>query len=232
MSHTDHALFNLTNEPSQFIDQVIHRYYFSKPEGNTQNFLKETGTKSFINLLATAFESPEKFSAKDYSSVSLPIILEYLKRTHSYYQSYYFSKIDLSIDKLYKVYPEAEDLLDLLSVFFDDYRKDIFNHIAEEEEKLFPYIYEMLCVPSNQFKKKKNYSIAGFVKQHTDENENTLVQVINMIRQQYPDAGFSPLNILVRQIEQFEKDLRIHHKVEEEVLIPKAQRLEALVWPK
>lgn len=228
--------FELFDDSNQFdfFEHILHRYSFGINSHSQKGTIKllNKSYQSFLKELALTFEAIENFEIENFKSVSIPILLDYLQKTHTYYQSYYFSKIEQSIDTLKSVYHEAEDLLDLLTVFFNDYRIDISEHIAEEEEKLFPYITEMICIPSSHLKSKRKYSINSFLKHHNDDNENTLVQVINMIKQRYPDAGFSPLNILLRQIELFEKDLRIHHRIEEEILLPKALRLEALCFAK
>lgn len=235
MKRTAHFQFDFSGDYNQHLEQVLHRYVFKQAaySKTTENLAKPSNVpEELVKLISLAFENIENFNAADYRAVSVPVLLDYLQRTHEYYQSYYFTKIDQSIDQLQQTYPDAEDFMDLLKVFFSDYQNDIFQHIAEEEEKLFPYIHEMLCIPSRQLKssKRKPYSIENFQKQHDDENENALVQVIQMIKQQYPTAGFSPLNILLTQIELFEKDLRIHSRVEEEVLLPKAKKLERLIW--
>ncbi|MEX0810623.1 MAG: hemerythrin domain-containing protein [Chitinophagales bacterium] len=234
MSNSLQSYLNSIGENSDHLQMVLDRYPL-KIENRQEPFSKfltrNQLTEDFVKNIAVVLESPESFEAENFKSASIPVVLDYLKSTHQYYQSYYFSKIDRSIDNLYQLYSEAEELLDLLKLFFMDYQRDIHLHIAEEEEKLFPYIYKLLCLPSVTFKKrhKKGFSIAQFKKQHNDENENALLQIINMIRQRYPAAGFSPLNILLLQIQLFEKDLRIHSKIEEEVLLPKAEKLEKLV---
>lgn len=210
---------------------VLHRYYFESSKlGDFVPALKKV-PQDFVQSLAKAFEYPEEFKVEDFKHTSIPVLLDYLKHTHKYYQGYYFSKIEQSIEQLYSAYPEAVDLLDLLNAFFKEYRADIFEHIAKEEDELFPYIYEMLYVPSTLLKAKRRikYSITDFQKSHDDENENALIQIVELIKQRYPAAVFSPLNILLKQIEAFEKDLRIHSKIEEELLLPKAKRLERLV---
>lgn len=229
-----HSYLDTIGKDAENLGIVLERY---QPQVSSTNeafslFLKRNKlSEQFIENLSLAFEQPDSFNAADFEMFSIPVILDYLKKTHQHYRSYYFSKIDRSVENLYHMYPEAEELLDLLKIFFSDYQKDINAHIAEEEEKLFPYIYQMICLPSSEFKKRNNtnYDIAQFKKDHDQENEDALLNILQMIKQRYPAAGFSPLNILLMQIRMFEKDLRIHSKIEDEVLLPKAEKLERLI---
>lgn len=235
MSTQLQSYLNAAGKNPESFGVVLQRY---QPQVQNEqeafpHFLKRNQlSENFIQNLAAAFENLENFCASDYRSVSIPAVLTYLKNTHEHYQCYYLSKIDRSIENLYSIHPEAEELLDLLKLFFTDYQKDINAHIAEEEEELFPYIEKMLALPAKEFLRisaGSSFSIAAFKKQHNDENEDALLQVIQLIHQRFPSAGFSPVNILLMQIRQFEKDLRIHSRIEEEVLLPKAEQLEKLI---
>lgn len=236
MSNTIQSYLQTFGENSEYLLWILERYQLNAGNHNepfTLLLQKNNLPETFLRNLGTAFENPDNFDAKQYKTISIPVILEYLIKTHEYFLVYYFSKIERSIDILFDIYPEAEKMLSLLKIFFTDYRDDIYQHITKEEEQLFPYVNKLICLPSEELKKNKErnkYSIADFKKQHNDENENVLLQMIHMIRQQYPAAGFSPLNILLMQVEQFEKDLRIHSKIEEEVLIPKVEKLERLIF--
>jgi iron-sulfur cluster repair protein YtfE (RIC family) len=48
----------------------------------------------------------------------------------------------------------------------------------------------------------------------------------HIVRAQQSAYEIFPFKVLLKQLDEFEKDLRIHAKIEDEVLIPKALELE------
>jgi regulator of cell morphogenesis and NO signaling len=75
----------------------------------------------------------------------------------------------------------------------------------------------------------QRYSIAEFLKDHHD-TEDELKDIREAIRlYQPPSTNESLYRILLTQLETFEQDLHVHALIEEEVLIPKALKLESEV---
>jgi regulator of cell morphogenesis and NO signaling len=88
---------------------------------------------------------------------------------------------------------------------------------------LFPYIkalYHRLDIRSD-------FSIKHFIEHHSDTVELQISEVKkHIVRAQQSAYEIFPFRVLLKQLDEFEKDLRIHAKIEDEVLIPKALELE------
>ena len=112
---------------------------------------------------------------------------------------------------------------------------DLTTHINEEERLLLPYIVKLNNANlgpyhfSEYIMAGQRYSIAAFLKDHHD-TEDELKDIREAIRLYQPPATNESLfRILLTQLETFEQDLHVHALIEEEVLIPKALKLESEV---
>jgi regulator of cell morphogenesis and NO signaling len=171
-----------------------------------------------INLFGSESELP----IEQLKSFPIPVILDYLEKTHRYYLNKKLLEIEQSISNLQTQTPENQ-LLPFLKSFYNWVKDNLIFHIQMEEEQLFPYIkalYHQLDVPSD-------FSIQHFVEHHSDTVELQISEVKkHIVRAQQSAYEIFPFRVLLKQLDEFEKDLRIHAKIEDEVLIPKAIELE------
>jgi regulator of cell morphogenesis and NO signaling len=112
----------------------------------------------------------------------------------------------------------------ILTKLFSNYKKDLSEHIQNEEEILFPYIDELLKgdIPLNM----KSYSIETIISEHEDVEED-LEQIRNIIVKYSKTAeDILPFRIFLHQLNIFENDLCKHALVEGQILLPRALELE------
>ena len=132
---------------------VIHQNYMLLPVINRFGIKPGFGDKSvheicdnlninvdFFLEIINAFHDKNYLPNQNLQNYSIDLIIDYLKKTHSYY--------------LYKIVPEIEELikqlvegcynqkenLDLLQNFFLEYKNELISHILREEEKVYHYI--------------------------------------------------------------------------------------------
>lgn len=188
--------------------------------------------REFIYVLLQSFEDLSAFSASDYQGFSLPTIVDYIRRTHRYYLSKKLLEIEQSIDILLKDYEGGHPLLSILGTFYQDYKKELTQHIKMEEAHVLPYIDILIkldiegAFPTHPRLQSKKCSLKSFVESHHDTEED-LSQVRNTILQyQPPITNQTPYRILLTQLQMFERDLAVHALIEDHVLIPRALELE------
>jgi regulator of cell morphogenesis and NO signaling len=221
------------------INQVLVRYQSPLPtslQEPSEIWKSFNIDQQFISALIETFEHDASFSADKFKSFQLPVILDYIKRTHQYYITKKLPEIEQSIHLLLQDYDGQHPLLPILLHFYRSYSSELKSHIETEERKLLPYIEALvkanhlnapeLTIVLNYL---KTYSLNQFLEDH-DDTEQDLSKIREIIKAyQPPKTNQSPYRILLSQLEVFEKDLHIHAMIEEEVLLPKAAELESQI---
>lgn len=165
----------------------------------------------------------------------LPVLVDYLQRTHEYYLSKRLPEIELGVYNLIMDPSKDAGFRKMLANFYTGYRKTLFEHIHEEEFTLFPYIRRLINAgKALQFDicdhVPAGYSIQQFIHQHDDTAEKELHEMKQAIlSHQDSSPTLSPYRVFINQIDAFEKDLMIHAFIEDEIMIPIALKLEAAI---
>ena len=210
-------------ENSDFYPQVMQRYV-SEPSLPGEH-------KEFIATLLRVFEE-KLFSAHDFEAFPVEMIVDYIQRTHVYYFEKKLPEIEQSILLLSGHYDSHHPILAALQNFFHRYVQDLSEHIGAEEQLLLPYIKLLQDAEktpahfSGFVLARRDYSIDRFLNDHHD-TEDELKDIRQTIRlYDPPQTNASLYRILLTQLQTFEQDLSVHAHIEEEVLIPKARKME------
>jgi len=156
-------------------------------------------------------------SHHNYAQVMLPIIQHHIER---------------SAQQLGKEYPH----LHLLNNIFDSFRKDFLAHIHYENTVVFPYIKKLernsMSFSNNFLLEVKSFSLDHFIMKHAHDDDDMLV-LRKLTHNFKSDSGdHIAYRILMRELHDFEQDLQVHSLVEEQVLLPKVQKLEKALMNK
>jgi regulator of cell morphogenesis and NO signaling len=210
-------------ENNYFYPQVMQRY-------PTQP-LQAGEHKDFIAALLSVFEE-KVFNAREFDAFPIPLIVDYIQRTHIYYLEKKLPEIEQSIELLSGHYESQHPILLALRNFFRPSVKDLSEHIHAEETALLPYLVLLQNAGNNAtgFSRflvlRGEYSIDRFLSEHHD-TEDELKDIRQTIRlYEPPTTNESLYRILLSQLHAFEQDLCVHAHIEEEVLIPKAKAME------
>ena len=210
-------------ENSDFYPQVMQRYP-SQPSMPGEHI-------EFIATLLRVFED-KLFNARDFDTFPVEIIVDYIERTHIFYFQKKLPEIEQSILLLSGHYESPHPILAALQNFFHRYVKDLSEHIHAEEQLLLPYIKALREAEKTpaQFSRfliaRRDYSVNQFLSDHHD-TEDELKDIRQTIRlYDPPRTNESLYRILLSQLQAFEQDLSVHANIEEEVLIPKALKME------
>jgi len=210
--------------------QILQRYNPAQAQNMAYTYeeLRDLGIEpEFLLALLGIFEDPQSFAANEFNRFPLPVIVDYLHKTHEYYINKKLLEIEQSIHLLANVYPSTHPLLLLLHDFYVDYRSHLRSHIEMEERDLLPYILQL----SNSEGIRKitpapKISIKQFIEGHHD-TEKDLEEVRTTILHYSPPEGNKTLyRILLSQLQVLERDLAVHALMEDEVLLPRALELE------
>ncbi len=167
------------------------------------------------------------------SSYPIDIIIEYLKHTH-----FLFIKERLPyLIKLIKNLHTAEhpQIVEDLQFIFPLFVEDLIYHIYKEEDEFFSYVLSLghalkqLQISPQFYYNMEKYSIQDFAIEHDiDEDE---MKGIRSITNDYDIGQIECLHLRVvyAELQRFERELKIHASIENEILFPKALMLEKQV---
>lgn len=175
----------------------------------------------FVVRLMAVYDHPESFDPSNFRAFSISTLLEYLERTHIYYETKMLPALEQATEAMAGHFPEHSVCIALRDHFIE-FRKDLQRHIRSEEMDLFPYARRL-----GHGGTPRDYSTAAFVNDHDHRLEMLLTELSEIIANGHPRVADSmAYRTFSRVMKHFLRDLHIHHRMEEEVLVPKLQTLE------
>ncbi|HKJ79086.1 MAG TPA: hemerythrin domain-containing protein [Prolixibacteraceae bacterium] len=178
---------------------------------------------SFFLAIVNTYNSPEYFPQDELQSFSPLLIIQYLKKTHQYYQTYVLPKMEKQLDLIIAGSGENYKDLQLIDAFYKKYKEELLNHIQDEETHVFPYVENLVHHPG---KWKGAFKIMDFEKQHTNvemqinDLKNLIIKYLNPV---YND---NDCNEFLTTVFNFEKDITDHARIEDAILVPQVMKLE------
>ena len=152
--------------------------------------------------------------------VNVASVLEYLKRTHTYFISFLFPNIRFHLLNAIDCSVQNE-IAFLVLKFFDEYVEEVRKHMEYEESTVYPYVQKLV---DGEFASLEN---AHLLSRHHEAIESKLKELKNLFMQYYPQTEINEkLNAVIISIYQAEEDLSIHCLVEDNIFVPAVRRLE------
>ncbi len=186
----------------------------------------------FFLEIANAYLDEDYVPGEGLSHFSLVTVVNYLTSTHNCYIMTALPQVEEKIQRLLNQSPISKKEGNLVTDFFNDYKKDFLKHISEEEQKVLPYILELenqstRSIPDPDFiEKLRSYSIREFEKEH-DRLETSLENLSRLIIKYLPPVeDFQLCNQVLDDLASLVKDLVDHANMEDKVLIPRVTELE------
>ncbi|MFH1120285.1 MAG: hemerythrin domain-containing protein [Bacteroidota bacterium] len=202
------------------LDLVVHEKTVSQL--CHENSIEESVFISFANLYnGFSLSGEEKFS-----SDHIGLIIRFLNNSHSYFKNDKYPEIQGYIRGLFDKNPTAE--IKLIERFFDDYFKEVSEHLDYEENVAFPYFQLLVGNRElNDFPLKSEFSGSEYLEHHTDI-ESKLIDLKNLLMR-HVSLKNDPVNRrkLLFSLIELEFVLNIHSLIEESVLIPLIINLES-----
>ncbi len=159
-------------------------------------------------------------SLEDIASVDLKALINYLLESHKYYLHERLPHIEEHLDHIINAcIPKYGNML---RRFFQEYKNEVVDHFIYEEKNVFPYMEQL----ANQ-DVKTDYKIKVFHENHTNI-EDKLSDLMNILVKYLPADVFPKERIeIALDIKELSADLMSHALIEERVLIPFVESLEA-----
>lgn len=167
----------------------------------------------------------------DYNSWPLDLLIDYIEKKHHRYVREEIPIISEKLVRLCNVHGDKHPELYQIKELFEGGGKELSMHMQKEEMMLFPYIRNLVNAKSTNpsippFGSVKN-PIAMMMKEHEFEGErfNKIREISN--QHTCPKDGCNTYFVTFQLLKDFESDLHLHIHLENNILFPKAIRLEA-----
>lgn len=179
---------------------------------------------TFFLAIVNTYNNRNYFPQQELLSFSPLQIVDYLRKTHHYYISYELPKIEGLLNQMLTGSQNDCPSLKLIHEFFIKYRQELVSHIADEEDRVFPYIVNLV---EKGIHEPKGYSILNFEKEHTNVDEK-LSDLQNLIvKYVEPKYNDNLCNEFLIALDRFETDIKDHARIEDKILVPMILKVEA-----
>lgn len=176
---------------------------------------------SFFLLICNLYSNSDFIpSQDDIKSVDAYTILSYLSESHKYYLEERLPHIELHLRRIVEDCPAK--FCNTINRFFNEYKDEVESHFKYEEDIVFPYI-KSLCNKTLS----PDFSISEFKSNHSNI-EDKLNDLMNILIKYLPANVFPKERIEISlDIMEVTSDLRSHTLVEERILVPFVEMMEA-----
>ncbi len=170
--------------------------------------------------------------SQDYQNWDIDILSDYITNTHHKYVNDALPQLEEYSAKVARVHGASNPEVVEIARLFQAVANELRMHMEKEETILFPYIRQMAMskhlgelLPLSPFGTIKN-PINMMEAEHESAGGN--LQVISVLSNGYnpPDWACNTYKVLYAKLQEFENDLHQHVHLENNILFPKAIKLE------
>lgn len=186
----------------------------------------------FLLTILNTFHDPRYFANRHLKSFPVGLLIKYLKETHKNYLSERIPYVAVLINQLINEASTHKAAYQLLKNFFEEYKKELTKHIEREENIVYPYVLKLeAALKKNKFpaallEQVNNYSIIDYEEEHENVEEK-LFDLKNIIIKYLPPTTNQNLCFtILHELFILEKDLNEHARIEDTILVPKAEEME------
>ena len=168
----------------------------------------------------------------DYKSWPLDLLAEYIEKKHHRYVEEKIPVLLQFLNKLCRVHGERHPELFKINELFTASAGELASHMKKEELILFPFVKRMVnatlkneAIQSPQFGTVEN-PIEMMMEEHDTEGQR-FREIAELTDNYNPPAdACNTYKVTYAMLEEFEKDLHLHIHLENNILFPKAIKLE------
>lgn len=192
-------------------------------EKSVDSVCRENGFDPDCFIFLANFQSNRSIVNIQESFYSLPLepFLQYLKSSHSYFLDMRLPNIRR---KLELVFAESDKgLQHVVLDFFDNYTKEVQEHMVYEDEIVFPYVRCLL-----EESCKDEYSINIFEERHNDI-EGKMNDLKQILMKYVPGNTNQVLMVnILMELYMSEEELEAHTYIEDSLVIPRVKDMEKM----
>lgn len=188
----------------------------------------------FVTIL-NAFHDKLYFPTEQLQSFKASLLIDYLQTAHRYFLDQKTPEIAEMIEKTIQEDDGNKKYYDLIKRFFNEYREEFTRHIEREDRVIFPYVLQLEkaldkgAADPSLLKNLNEHPIKEYESEH-DDVEAKIFDLKNIIIRYLPTPKNDTLWYqILREIFTLEKELAEHARIEDMILIPKVEAMEAKI---
>jgi regulator of cell morphogenesis and NO signaling len=169
----------------------------------------------------------------DLESYSLSRLIQHIVRTHHQYVRRELPRLEAMAHKLAGKHGERTPHLTKVERIIEALRAEMFAHLQKEEQVLFPFIAEMdqdsiaVCSPPQACFRTVAQPVAMMISEH-ESAESLVAEIRDLTNGFTPPEWACPTHIaFCAGLQDFATNLRQHVQLENDLLFPRAIKLEA-----
>lgn len=188
--------------------------------------------KPIMEKLQAISSDVDPSSGIDFNSWSLERLADHVEQTHHNFVRSEIPLLQQRIDRICTVHGARHPELLEVNKLFNETAEELSQHMVKEERMLFPHI-KALETASNKNEKLETPAfgtvsnpIEMMMKEHTDEGDR-FVKIAELTNNFTPPAdACNTYKVTFQTLKEFEQDLHRHIHLENNILFPKAIKLE------
>lgn len=215
-------LFNKKNKMADLITEchkvilILPRFniYFGFGDKTVEEVCREYNVDSDLFLMiCNIYAYPQYASHYNLSVGQIPVMLEYLRKSHSFYLQERIPHIENHLTMLSEKSIQKHG--QILKQFWDQYKSEVISHFDYEERMVYPYIDNLIEGGNGD-----GYNIGMFSKHHSNI-EDKLDDLTNIIIKYLPGKTLSQhRSSILFDLYQLSSDLKRHTYIEDRILVP------------
>lgn len=192
-------------------------------EKSVENICIESGMNPrFFLLVINIFINKDYHPESENIHFAPAMIIDYLRKTHSFYIEYILPELDLLFSKLMSVCSENCSDLSLINKFYIQYKKELLDHIEDEEKRVFPYALQLTSGQNTS----PGYRISRFEAEHSNVEEKLSDLRMLLVKNLGPGYDQNLCNEFFFALARFEEDITDHARLEDKILVPSVKAIE------
>lgn len=205
--------------------------FYDYDQKTLEQVCTEKGLKvqQVIAGLESVYEQPDE-QPLPLAAYPIDLVIAYLKHTHFIFIKERLPYLSKLIHNLRDT--DHDDVVEDLRFIFPLFVEDLIHHIYQEEDELFSYVLSLQRalrepnLPVQLYYDMEKYAIQDFAVHHDVDDDE--MEGIRHIAHDYDLQHTNNLHLRVvyAELQQFERELKVHASVENEILFPKALMLE------
>lgn len=172
-----------------------------------------------------------------YNEWNLDFLADYIINTHHTYIRKNLPDIKTYANKVMRVHGDHHPELAKVNQLVEAVNAELTAHMHKEEQILFPYIKQLVSAKthSQQFQRSPFGTVRNPINMMEMEHES-VGNNLDGLREctnnySLPEDACASYSLLYRMLEEFEEDLHLHIHLENNILFPKALKLEKSLQP-
>lgn len=217
--------------------KVFENYRIDYCCGGHRTFLEacRTANADAGNVLKEINECLESATPNELdwiNEASLSTLIDYIVGKHHTYTRYEIENLTPLVAKVASRHGANHAELYAIEELFGDLCRELAPHLLKEEQMLFPYIKELEgfqsktdAIPASCFGTVLN-PVSVMLREHDTAGE--ILRTLREVSRDYlvPEGACPSYTAMLARLEAFEKDLHQHIHLENNILFPKAIKLE------